>query len=833
MKKKYPILQLGLLGLLLLLARPASAVQTAANFLITEVYYDTPGADEEEEWIELAYLGAESLPLAGYKLGDEENKGQREGMMVFPEGAVVAPDQVLVVAQTASGFRKLYGVAPDYEMLDTDAAVPDMALYAAWGEGTVGLANGGDEVLLLDALDNVVDAINYGDSVQYFAPAVGAVLRGQSIERVPASCDTDSAGDWQPQRTPTPGVVSFDGECAPAVPAEALAAAAVAANDLPPIGQIQGTRDVAAQVNQEVTFRGVVTGMYEDRNVEGTTYYTLFVQDVPGSEDGDPQTSDAIAVFAGVRRPQVVTGDLVRVTGQVTEFFGYSEIDDNGLQIEVESRGIPLPAPIPINPPADTAAAAAYFEPLESMRVTIEGSAPVLGPTFSGCAFAVAPPDAGITRVIRQRESDPIGQIIPILHTTDITCAGFPDVKVGDQVEGIVGPLIYNFDQFKIVQQQTNDLRVTVADPLPLPEPLRPGLGQFTIATFNVENYFDLIDDTHTDAEPKPSPAELSIKQAKLTYALSDVLGCPTIVGIIEVEKASLLEELAALTADACGFTYTVNHMESPDARGIDVALLTHPERVVVQSLALRQGCSSIRTEADDGSVNCPAGEFPLFSRPPLQASLTVDGQPLLVLMNHFKSKRGGDLETAPERSAQAQHLNELVNEILATDAAAKIIVMGDFNDYNQSPPILSLTTGAGQLVDALQRVPEAERYSFVFSGASQLIDGMFVSPALADSIAGVRIMHVNADYPDVLGLDTSPEGIPYKSTDHDLPLLLVQWGDGAPSANAAAQSSGAAAAPVAAEAGAPNMGVIMGLVGGAILVILLLVALLVWRRRQ
>lgn len=831
MKKKYPILQLGLLAMLFLLVRTVNALQTT-TLLITEVYYDTPGADEEEEWIELVYLGAEPLALTGYKLGDEENKGQREGMMGFPDGALVEPNQVIIVAQTAAGFRKLYGIAPDYEMLDTEADVPDMILYAAWAGGTVGLSNGGDEVLLLDALDNVVDAINYGDSVHYFSPAIGGVLRGQSIERVPASCDTDSPGDWQPQRTTTPGVVSFDSECAAVVlPAAPLAAAV--SNDLPPIGQIQGVRDVAAQVNQEVTFRGVVTGMYEDRNVEGTTYYTLFVQDLPGSEDGDPQTSDAIAVFAGVRRPQVVMGDLVRVTGQVTEFFGYSEIDDTGLQIEVESRGNPLPAPVAIMPPADTAAAAAYFEPLESMRVMIEGAAPVLGPTFSGCAFAVAPPDAGISRVIRQRESDPIGQIIPILHTTDITCAGFPDVKVGDQVEGIVGPLIYNFDQFKIVQQQTNELRVTVADMPPLPEPLQPAPGQFTITTFNVENYFDLIDDTRTDAEPKPSPAELSIKQAKLSYALSRVLGCPTIVGIIEVEKASLLQELADQTASACGFTYAVHHMESPDARGIDVALLTQPDRVAVQSLTLRQGCSTIRTESDDGSINCPAGQFPLFSRPPLQASLTVDGEPLLVLVNHFKSKRGGDLETAPERAAQAQHLNELVTEILAADADAKIIVMGDFNDYNQAPPILSLTTGGGQLVDAMQRIPESERYSFVFSGASQLIDGMFVSPALADDIAGIKLMHVNADYPDVFGLDTSPEGIPYKSSDHDLPLLLVQWGDSAASASAASQLSGAAAAQTTSQADAPNMGVIMGLVGGAILVVLVLVAGLVWLRRR
>lgn len=827
--------QFVLVCMLGLLVPTARAFQAAEGLLITEVYYNTPGADEEEEWIEIANVGAAAINLAGYKLGDEENKGQREGMRMFPEGAGVAPGQVLVVAQTAAGFRELFGKSPDFEMQDTDPDVPDMLPYAAWAGGDVGLANGGDEVLLLDVLDKVVDALNYGDSTQFFTPAIGAVLRGQSIERVPASCDTDSAGDWQPQRQPTPGVISFDGECVTAPQPEAAASAAAnagsapAADGLPPIGQIQGTRDVAAFINQEVTFRGVVTGMYEDRNVEGTTYYTLFVQDAPGAEDGDPATSDGIAIFAGVRRPQVVIGDLIRVRGQVTEFFGYTEIDDNNLQIDVESHGSPLPEPVPVNPPADTAAAAAYFEPLESMRVSLPGVVPVLGPTFSGCGFAAAAAEAGVTRVVRQRESDPIGQIIPILHTTDITCAGFPDVRVGDEVAGIIGPLIYNFDQFKIVQQQPAALQVTYAEPAPLPQPLRPGPNQFTVATFNVENYFDLIDDTHLDAEPKPSPAELSIKQAKLTYAISNLLGCPTILGVMEVEKASLLQDLADQMTATCGFTYDVNHLESPDSRGIDVALLTQPGRVAVQSLALRQTCSPIETESNDGSVNCPAGEFPLFSRPPLHAVLTVDGETYTVMVNHFKSKRGGDLETESQRVAQARHLDTLADEALASDTAARVIIMGDFNDYNQSPPMLALTAG-GKLVDTLQRVPESARYSFVFSGASQLIDGMFVSPALDQRIVDVKIMHVNADYPDALSLDTSPAGIPYKSSDHDIPMLLLQLGDDAPAAPAPAAT---AATEMPVPASGPDAGTLAAVVGGVVALLLVGVASVVLSRRR
>jgi len=72
-------------------------------------------------------------------------------------------------------------------------------------------------------------------------------------------------------------------------------------------------------------------------------------------------------------------------------------------------------------------------------------------------------------------------------------------------------------------------------------------------------------------------------------------------------------------------------------------------------------------------------------------------------------------------------------------------------------------------------RLPDETRYSFVFGGVSQLIDGIFVTPALQDKVAQVQILHVNADFPDALAVDVSPEMLPFKTTDHDLPLLILQ----------------------------------------------------------
>jgi predicted extracellular nuclease len=370
-----------------------------------------------------------------------------------------------------------------------------------------------------------------------------------------------------------------------------------------------------------------------------------------------------------------------------------------------------------------------------------------------------------------------VGRVVPVLHRSDVDCGKFPFVKSGDLVSGIAGPLIYNFDQFKIVQQATEALSVTMVPTATIAAPPRVAAEQFSVATLNLENHFDAVDDTGTEAEPKPSPVEIAGKQRKLAHALSHVLNCPTIVGVQEVEKRSLLLDLAAEVAAGCGFTYDVSHLESVDSRGIDVALLSEPGRVSVKNAQLRQGCTEIDTGIEDVGTTCPAGESPLFSRPPLQVELAVAGRDYTFFVNHFKSKRGGEAATAPRRLAQAQHINRLVDALLASNSNARIVVLGDFNDYAQSPAMLTMTQGNGRLDNVLHQVPEDQRYSFVFGGVSQLIDGILLSPALLDDVVAVTILHVNADYPDSLANDVSPAHLAYKSTDHDLPLLVLALG--------------------------------------------------------
>lgn len=760
--KKYMFVLL--LGCLLVVGRDVQAQgATAVAIRITEVYYDTPGDDSREEWVELANLGTAVIPLGTISIGDEEKAGGGEGMARFPAEAEMAPGQVVVVAQTAVGFRALFGFNPDFEIQDSDTAVPDMRRQPLWGSGDVALANDGDELLLLDGLA-VVDDLSYGDSTAVFTPAIGDVYRGQSIARVPANCDGDTAADWQPQQIPTPGTISLEGDCATPLRPEI-------ADALPPIGAIQGSGDVAAGINQEVVFRGVVTAVTADRNTNNLTFYTLFVQDLPGFEDGDPATSDAIPIFLGLSPPSLQVGDQVRVSGQVTEFFGLTEIDDDTVSIQLEAAGVALPAPVVLDLPAERAARLIYLESLEGMRVWLD-AAVATGPTYSGCGFAVMPANWGGERPFRRQTSDDPGPVLPIQHATDVDCGTFPDVKTGDHIGELSGVLTYTFDEYRLVTALDAAIGVTSAPLPPLPSPPTVADNAFSVATFNLENHFDAVDDTGTPEEPKPELADIAAKQTKLAHTISAALGCPTLLAVQEVENAALLTALAAETAVSCGFTYEVTHLESADVRGIDVALLTQPGRVVVETAVLQQSCTAIDTGISDPTIDCPAGEQPLYSRPPLQVKLTVDGEPLTAIVLHMKSKRGGEVETAPRRLAQAEHIHELVAGWLAADAAAEVIVMGDVNDYEQSPPLLALTAD-GVLTNVLLQVADEDRYSFNFGGVSQLIDGVLLSPALVQRVVAVAFAHVNADFPDAWATDLG-DFLPYASSDHDPPLVVV-----------------------------------------------------------
>jgi predicted extracellular nuclease len=78
--------------------------------------------------------------------------------------------------------------------------------------------------------------------------------------------------------------------------------------------------------------------------------------------------------------------------------------------------------------------------------------------------------------------------------------------------------------------------------------------------------------------------------------------------------------------------------------------------------------------------------------------------------------------------------------------AGAQVLVLGDLNDFPFSAPLAALTAG-GALVELTDRLPEVERYSYVYQGNSQQLDHILASPALAALCSEARPVHVNSEF--------------------------------------------------------------------------------------
>jgi hypothetical protein len=138
----------------------------------------------------------------------------------------------------------------------------------------------------------------------------------------------------------------------------------------------------------------------------------------------------------------------------------------------------------------------------------------------------------------------------------------------------------------------------------------------------------------------------------------------------------------------------------------------------------------------------------------------------VFIIGNHFTSKTGDDplygrfdppvRSSEIARNQQATVLNGFVDQILTIDPNALVITAGDFNDFAFSNTYSILRTGdAGasgdvELVNLYSTLPADEQYSYVFNGASQILDSILASPALTSGgISTFDVVHVNAEFAD------------------------------------------------------------------------------------
>ena len=220
----------------------------------------------------------------------------------------------------------------------------------------------------------------------------------------------------------------------------------------------------------------------------------------------------------------------------------------------------------------------------------------------------------------------------------------------------------------------------------------KPDSNILTVAFYNVENLFDTVDDIAKfdddflpTAEKRWTRKRLKKKIYKLGTAISQIGSkrtgkAPVLVGLAEVENKHVLTELIG-SKHLRDHDYDFVHYDSPDERGIDVALIYQKKDFeVVDS---RPYTIDITTDPDD----------PDHTRDILLVVGDLYGERVYVLVNHWSSRREGVKETEFKRLIASDKVVEIVREIRHDDEAAKIIVMGDFNDDPSSKSVQQLST--------------------------------------------------------------------------------------------------------------------------------------------
>lgn len=178
--------------------------------LLSEVLYDPPGLDDAE-FIEVVNPTDSPIDLSHYSLGDAVAATDFEDVRRFPPGTVLPPGQTLVVATSATAFQTEYGFAPDFEIVESDAMVPNLIDDLNWGDpnALLQLGNMGDEVILRDGNDAVVDVLTYGTGSYPGTTACALVTAANtSLERFPYWRDSnDCTADFRMWPFPNPGTL--------------------------------------------------------------------------------------------------------------------------------------------------------------------------------------------------------------------------------------------------------------------------------------------------------------------------------------------------------------------------------------------------------------------------------------------------------------------------------------------------------------------------------------------------------------------------------------------------------------------------------------------------
>ena len=261
------------------------------------------------------------------------------------------------------------------------------------------------------------------------------------------------------------------------------------------------------------------------------------------------------------------------------------------------------------------------------------------------------------------------------------------------------------------------------------------------VGFWNVENLYDTLDGPNDDAEYLPNSAKHwnSERYERKLQHLAQVIGemgtdvqpdglvC---MGLSEVENRGVVEDLIN-TPPLDKRHYKIVHHDSPDRRGVDVAFIYNPKYFTL----LHDKTYPLHDPSDS-----------LFrTRDLLVVTGLMDGDTLNILVNHWPSRFGGEKRSLPKRKLAADLGRHVIDSLLARNANARIMYMGDLNDDPVDPAVRKFlnTTGDKELAVGKKLFnPMYDLYrkgigSLAWRDSWNLFDQIILSPALVTGADG------------------------------------------------------------------------------------------------
>src|SRR6476620_1737282 len=284
-----------------------------------------------------------------------------------------------------------------------------------------------------------------------------------------------------------------------------------------------------------------------------------------------------------------------------------------------------------------------------------------------------------------------------------------------------------------------------------------------TVAFYNFENLFDTINQANNDEEWLPNGAQnwTSKKYHQKLHNLARVISeigttenpnnSPTLIGGSEIENRGVLEDLIKEPA-LINKDYGIIHFDSPDKRGIDVALLYQKKHfkptsyVNIPLLIYRDGAKEKDKDKDkdtedktESDKNTAAVGERVYTRDALLVTGFLDGDEVNVIVNHWPSRSGGEKKSSPFREAAGRLDRKIMDSIFKINPNAKIINMGDLNDgtYNKSvkegvgAKLKKSEVKQGGIYNPFEQMAKEGNCSLFYRDAGDIFDQIMVSEPL------------------------------------------------------------------------------------------------------